>query len=237
MPIPNQNKLTLKGLHQIQTLSNIPLDSDYDEVILLLHGYSEDAKRIYKRLGRKLNDELGENSKTLIIAPNGLYPLPRSFPLDKKITEAEDLLQGFAWYFFHAGSNTFLIDYQIPAETLGQWCEELTKGTLPLTIIGYSQGGYLAPFLGFNVFERGVNLKRVIGINCSFREDIMEKAPQFRMDLLQGSEDTIIDTKLAKERFDNLIKRGMKGHYESIDGADHKLCPQTAQRVLTTLNS
>lgn len=235
MTTPKSSKITLEGLHQVQTLSNIPLDSEFDDVILLLHGYSEDAKRIYKRLGRKINETFGEDSKTLIIAANGLYPLPKAFPLEKSITEADDLLQGFAWYFYHAGTNTFLIDYKIPAETLGNWCEKLTQGNKPLTVIGYSQGGYLAPFVGFNVRKRGIHLKKVIGINCSFRVDMMEETPDFPMDLIQGENDTIIDRKLAKERFDKLKEKGVSGEYTSIPNADHKLCPKTAEVILKKL--
>ncbi|MCF8058355.1 MAG: serine hydrolase family protein [Bacteriovoracaceae bacterium] len=227
-------KITFEGLHQSIVQSNGAFNesdlSSYEEIFLLLHGYSEEGKKIYKRLGRKMAEEF-KARKVLILAPNGLYPMPRAFPLDKEIEGVEDLLQGFAWYFYHPGSNTFLIDYKIPAISLSSWINKLNRPNLPVTIIGYSQGGYLAPFVAFET----KSVKRVIGINCSFREDLMLNTPSFPMDLVQGREDTIIETNLAFERFEKLIERGVSGKFTWVEGADHRLSPDIAQSVLEIL--
>ncbi len=240
-------KQDLQGLHQflIQTnsksakeatspheLSEALINDGLDqEIVLLLHGYSEDGTKIFRRLGRHLEEKFAsENKKVAILAPNGLYPMPKAFPLAKEIKTAEDLLQGFAWYFYHAATNTFLIDYKVPSQTLGGWLHEINPKKVPVTIIGYSQGGYLAPFVALN-YHQYAPVKRVVGINCAFREDLMKEVPHFPMHLVQGDQDTIIETALAKERFEKLIERGMTGSYHSVEGADHKLTPDIAQTV------
>ncbi len=228
-------KATFQGLHQSIIQSNATFGeeglSEFEEVFLLLHGYSEEGKKIYKRLGRKLAEKFEkEDRKVLILAPNGLYPMPKAFPLGKEIG-VEDLLQGFAWYFYHPGSNTFLIDYKVPALTLSGWLNKLNSTNIPVTIIGYSQGGYLAPFVAYEMNA----IKRVIGINCAFREDLMTETPNFSMDLVQGREDTIIETDLASKRFDKLKARGTQGEYHWVENADHKLCPKVADAVLKLL--
>jgi predicted esterase len=228
-------KTTFQGLHQSIIQSNNTFGeeslSEFEEVYLLLHGYSEEGKKIYKRLGRKIAEKYEqEDKKVLILAPNGLYPMPKAFPLEKDVG-AEDLLQGFAWYFYHPGSNTFLIDYKVPAISLAGWLNKLNSSNIPVTIIGYSQGGYLSPFLGLETNS----VKRVIGINCAFREDLMTETPKFRMDLVQGREDTIIETGLASKRFEKLKGRGIEGEYHWVENADHKLCPKVADAVLKIL--
>lgn len=229
-----QRKSTFKGLHQVRYESNLdlknPKDFSGDHIYILLHGYSETGFKIYKRLGHKLANHFGE--KALILAPNGLYPLPKAFPLGKRPV-GEDLLMGYAWYFFDQTTNEFLIDYQIPMNSLKNFIADQNPNNLPVTIIGYSQGGYLAPFVGMG-YE---NTHEVIGINCSFREDLMKEIPSFPLSLFQGAEDKIIETDLAKERFDQLKKRGSKGTYKSIKNEDHKLSPHISDEVLTYLLS
>lgn len=244
----SKTKHSLSGLHQFLIQSNWQAGSEastptklaqaiqtqgFEEIFLLLHGYSEDGTKIFRRLGRHLVEKFeNENKKVAILAPNGLYPMPRAFPLSQEIKSTQDLLQGFAWYFYHAGSNTFIIDYKVPSQTLGAWLGQINPNNLPVTIVGYSQGGYLAPFVAMDYSHHG-NLKKVLGINCSFREDLMKETPNFPMELVQGKQDEIIDTQLAHERFQKLKGRGLQGDYHWVETADHKLTMDVAQKVVS----
>lgn len=220
------------GLHQFSTIENECAKAV--EFFILLHGYSESAKVIYKRLGQKINKLKGENCK--IIAINGLFPLVRPFEIlknNEKNREEKNIL-GFAWYFYDSSKDQFLIDYEVPAKTISHWINHINPNNLPVTIIGYSQGGYLAPFIAC---ELNKNVKRVIGINCSFRYQMLPQIPNFRLDQFQGREDQIIDTKLAFERFDYLKKKGMKGEFHWVDGVDHKLTPTLVELILYELSN
>ncbi len=221
------------GLHQLNIVSNGANDPKH--IYILLHGYSESGFKIYKRLGHKIDQQ---QKDVLVLAPDGLFPLPKSFPLDTKILKSkEELLQGFAWYFYHAVTDQFLIDYDIPAQTLAQWIQTVLEShqlsSDNLTIIGYSQGGYLAPFLGEALEMLSLSPNKVIGINCSFREDKLQKVPNFPLSQIQGKEDKIIDTKLCFERFQKLKARGLSsGDFYWLENEDHKLSPKTAEFCL-----
>jgi hypothetical protein len=143
--------------------------------------------------------------------------MPKAFPLAKEVKTAEDLLQGFAWYFYHASTNTFLIDYKVPSQTLAGWLKELNPKKITRDHYWLFPRGYLAPFVALEYQKQG-HIKSVVGINCAFREDLISELPSFPMHLVQGDQDTIIETALAKERFDKLVQRGMSGTYHLVEG-------------------
>ncbi|MBC99418.1 MAG: hypothetical protein CME63_16865 [Halobacteriovoraceae bacterium] len=238
--------LFLPGLHQCHALTNEYWTEDTtaqihptgEKIIVLLHGYSESAAKIYKRIGRSLNVTL-QNEKTnySIIALNGLYPLPKHFPLNDQIDRDQEaeLLAGFAWYFYDQRKDEFLIDYKVPTETLTQFLHMINPKKLPTIFIGYSQGGYLAPFVGLNYPPT----EQVLGINCSFRSDIIErdyKDIPFTLNQVQGAKDSIIDTDLSFSRYEYLKdKFKMKGSFEWIAEGDHWLDAQTREKAIHLL--
>lgn len=231
------------GLHQFDVISNVPFSNsselqNFKEVILLLHGFCEKGATIYKRLGDKINQLLNNNHQdVLILAPNGLYPILKEHPFGPASghnKKAENLLRGYSWYFYHQSSDSFLIDYKVPAETLGHWINNILPSELPVTIVGYSQGGYLAPFVGLEL----KNPKKIIGVNCSFREEMLPKVPYFPMYLIQGREDRVIDTELSYLRFEKIKERGLReGEFIWVPDQDHKLTKEISQVVLETLGT
>jgi len=237
----NEKKVILPGIHQCVTLTNEHWQEDENgglhptgsALIILLHGYSESAAKIYKRLGSHLNEQLDNTS---IMAINGLYPLPRHFPLSSQRQSKEegekDLLAGFAWYFYDQRSDQFLIDYAVPVTTLCQYLKEINPKGLKTSFIGYSQGGYLAPFLGLSYPPT----KQVLGINCSFRYDLIKSQyphVPFVLNQVQGNEDTIIDIDLSAKRFQSLKRNyNMQGEFQWVEEANHRLDSTTRQQAI-----
>ncbi len=231
----NELKIDLPGLHQCHVLTNenweinegnlVPTGKS---IIVLLHGYSESAVKIYKRIGRGLSEKIPEAS---IIALNGLYPLPKHFPLDSTPKDDEELISGFAWYFFDQRKNEFLIDYHIPVQTICSYLNQINSKKLPTSFIGYSQGGYLAPFVGLSY----PFTSQVLGINCSFRFDIIKEKFQeipFALNEIQGSEDQVIDTQLCSERFKALKEHFQsRGEFQWVEG-NHWLDPRTRDAAI-----
>jgi predicted esterase len=235
----NSTKANFKavGLHQFDVISNYPFSGPEDiegceEVFVLFHGFSEKGATIYKRLGDRIHKHFEQqNKKVAVLAPNGLYAMPHFHPLEAK-GKPEDLLKGYSWYFYHQGSDTFLVDYEIPAVTFKNWIESMVPEGIPVTLIGYSQGGYLSPFVGLELKK----VKKVIGINCSFREEMFSRLPDFPLFQYQGDKDTIIDTELGYNRFQSLKKKGLKeGEFIWVEGVDHKLTPELAEKVIESL--
>jgi predicted esterase len=228
-------KYLIPGAHQSIIHSNRDLGDQgpFDHVFLLLHGYSERGEKMMKRLGKRLETMATKtNQKLLILAPNGFYPMPKSFPLDGRPI-SDDLLQGFAWYFYDQAKDKFLIDYEVPALTLANLLKEHNPNKVPTTIIGYSQGGYLAPFVGL-AFEHTTH---VIGLNCSFRTELFSTLPSFRLDQIQGQKDTIIDTALCSQRFEKLKEQGIKGDFHWLPNDDHRLSPEISEKTLTLIQN
>jgi len=178
---------------------------DAKETILLLHGYGEKAETIF----RKLSSVLPSDVK--IICPNGPFPMPKKTD--------EGFKMSYAWYFFDPIREQFFIDYDLPATLLQKFIKTQDLDQLPLTIIGYSQGGYLAPFVG----QKLSNTTHVIGINCRFRYDMMNSEINFRLDAIHGAADNLVDPVKAHKSFNILKNKGIKGEFHIIEGEGHTL--------------
>ena len=102
--------------------------------LLVLHGFSDHARSVKKRLlGR---DPL---NGCHIFVPNGLFPSP---------TKSEnEFREGYAWYFRDPVSGKQMISPEFAAKSLVKLIQQVGFGHLEWTILGFSQGGFFAPFV------------------------------------------------------------------------------------------
>ena len=179
---------------------------------LLLHGYAERGEKMFNRIASLLPPD-GE-----IIAPSGPFPLPGRFPLSEQRDE-QQFVKSFAWYFYDKAAQHFFIDYTIPSRLLRNLIIELDE--LPLTIIGYSQGGYLSLFAACEIPQ----CDHIIGINSSWREDKLHpdaSLKKLRVDSINGEKDKIVDPVYARKRHERLLAKGATGTFHSIKGGEHR---------------
>jgi predicted esterase len=191
--------------------------NNFNQIFLLLHGFGQQAETIFNQVKNLIP------SHAKIIAPNG------PFPLIKK--RHKELKYSFAWYFYNPFSQDFLIDYEVPSTLLKNFIEHLQYEKLPITIIGHSQGGYLAPFVG----QKLKMTKQVIGINCRFREDMLEPKLTFRLDAISGLEDQVVDPQNALQSFESLQKKGVKGRFIGLKNHGHEvseLCLKSLKELI-----
>ena len=200
------NREKVNGYHLVDYIDEGPVDAE--KIILLLHGYGERSNTIFK----KLKSELPGDHR--IICPNGPFPMPKKTENGFKMS--------YAWYFFDPVTEQFFIDYDLPATLLQNFMVSKGFDHLPLTIIGYSQGGYLAPFVG----QKLSNTTHVVGINCRFRYDMMGSTINYKLDAIHGKKDDLVDPVKAQESFNVLTKRGIKGEFYIIEGEGHGISPQ-----------
>jgi predicted esterase len=180
-------------------------------VILLLHGFAERARRILKVLGPSLPQD------SCLLAPNAPFPLPKKiFP-----ENGNPYYQiGFAWYFFDDIKEEFYIDYSYPAHWLTKLLAHLELNHRPLIIIGYSQGGYLAPFVALE----NPQTIGVIGINCRFRHDMLSPSPpSYPLYALHSVKDDKVCPKRAKSSFNELVTRGYRGEFLEVNSTGHDI--------------
>ncbi len=194
----------------------VPISSIYREgdaasrIYLLLHGYMQKAEELYKLIEPLIP------KKQTIIAPNGPFPIPGYFPI-KKTSLKKDLIKGYSWYFYDKENDKFLIDYYCPSIVLKELLSSFVK--LPITIIGYSQGGYLSLFVSELVYK----VDKIIAINSSFRVDKLKNYRKIEVINICSAKDGIIDIKLAEKRYKKLLKLGYRGEFITLEGQGHKL--------------
>ena len=122
------------------------IDKSSEKLYLLLHGYAESAKKIIYKTEHILDQDAS------ILAPNGPFPLPVRLEDRFKLT--------YAWYFFDTIKKEYYIDHEYPSQFLKGLTQQVQPKASEVIILGFSQGGYLAPFVG-QVIK---NCKKVICI-------------------------------------------------------------------------
>jgi len=89
----------------------------------------------------------------------------------------------------------------------------------PTTVIGYSQGGYLAP----KVAEVIPAVDTVVGMACAFRNTKFEFRQNVILHQINAINDLVVDYENAKEEFQTLRERGNVGQFISLTESGHKL--------------
>ncbi len=218
-------RLKTQGWHICDTIYREGINTKpSDPFILLLHGFNERAQRIF----RKTLEAIPEN--LTLVVPNAPFPMPR-----RVHDQAGDYYKiGYAWYFYDDLKDEFLIDYSYPSAWLNSLIKTMGLDQRPMIIIGYSQGGYLAPFVG----EACSNTKKVIGINCRFRDDMLSSnPPSYPLFALHGDNDDKVCPVRAQASFEKLKAQGYQGDFKLMAGKGHELdqdvCEELKQLILS----
>lgn len=190
-----------------------------DQVILLLHGLQERGLRIYRKLIRFLP------TSALILAPNAPFPLPRE--KDGKME------YGFCWYFYDRATKDYYLDQSLAVSWLKELLISKNVSHLPLTIIGFSQGGYLAPLLGHELPQT----KLVLGLGCEFREKLVNPEIKFPLIGLHGDSDRIVNVDHSRADAEKLMARNLPVSWEPIPATGHEISEAMGLRVQTILES
>ncbi len=183
------------------------------EGFLLLHGFTEAGAKIFK----KCEEALPRNS--IILAPNGLFPLPERQDSSYKI--------GFSWYFYDPFTDEYFIDMQPAIQLLTNLITKLGYDKIPWTVIGFSQGGYLAPF----VAQKIPLVKKVIGIGCRFLDEELAMPLSFKMHGIHGEDDEIVKSIEAEASFKKLESRGVVGDFTVLKGVGHRISSEVLAKL------
>jgi predicted esterase len=174
-------------------------------VYLLLHGYQLDGKFVYDKLIDSFPDDCA------VIAPNG----PFMVPLKKR----DEFHAKFAWYFFDPKKQSYYINFDPAANFIKSLLIEMDLFRKPITVIGYSQGGYLAP----KISEIVPSVDTVIGLACCFRNDRFEFRQNVILNQINSRHDLVIDYEGAKKEFLILRERGNVGQFVTLEDIGHRL--------------
>lgn len=183
------------------------------EVILLLHGYLQAGDWFLGKLSSALPPGAA------VVAPNGPFPIPERKNGQWRL--------GFSWYFYDPDTDEYFVDMKPAVEFLQGILQAKGWDSLPLRIVGFSQGGYLAPFAG----QRLARTRQVVGLCSEFLESELEGEIRFRMDSVLGDEDDIVDGAKARASHARLMQRGVKGEVVSLRGSGHRVVPETLEAL------
>lgn len=198
-----------------KTLENTPLIFEHDyfirvpekprRIYVLLHGYLLDGEFMYK----KLLDCIPEDG--LVVAPNAPFPVP--------VKKDNQFTPRYAWYFFEPHKKVYYINYEPAAYFMRSFLQRIWPFDLPVTLIGYSQGGYIAPKIAEIVSE----VDTVIGMACCFRNSRFEYRQDVTLHQIHAPHDLVVEYDEAKREFDQLTLRGNNGSFITLENAKHKL--------------
>jgi predicted esterase len=178
---------------------------DAKELVILLHGYALGGSSIHSWLKGILP------AGAAVFAPNGPYPIPERVNGKYRV--------GFSWYFYESASGEYLIDEANAIRLILGGLEKLGLRGLPTRVIGYSQGGYLAPLVASALGS----VKQVIGVACRFHEEDVEGVPSFRLDAVHGEKDEVVDFEPSRASHRALVARGARGEYFSDPESGHRM--------------
>lgn len=210
-------KIEVKALAQFEVSLFSPPHPQ--KVILLLHGLSERGKRIFRKLSPYLPDD------ALILAPNAPFPIARKSELG--------LSYGFSWYFYDSQTGEYFLNQDMARDWLKELLKKYNPQKLALTIIGFSQGGYLAPLVGSD----HTNTELVIGLGCEFRSTLITEKLHFPLMGLHGKDDDIVSAESSLKNFDMIKHLASESYWEAIPETKHEINKLMGSRVLTILET
>lgn len=186
--------------------------------ILVLHGFLQSAQTIHTKLTSVL-DAAGPHLS--IQAP---------FPVFRQRGERYDV--GYSWFFYDSKTKTYLVKRDFAID----YCEQVLKQSVWQdsieTVIGYSQGGYLAPY----VAEKLPNVKQVIGIHCRFRHEDLSRSFPFRFDQIHGIEDQVVDPIASKQSHELIVQANNAGHFYELPGVGHEISSAVIDKLTEVLS-
>lgn len=186
-------------------------------VILLLHGLGQRGKRIYRKLLAQLPQD------ALILAPNGPFPIP------KQKEGRTDF--GHSWYFYDKENKSYFVTMDISINWLRDLLILENPSKLPVTIIGFSQGGYMSPHVGNAIPETQL----VLGIACEFRSEYLDKRPSFKLTAIHGECDEIVPYQLQVKEIESLKTKGIPVDIHLVAEANHEITTDMAKLIQTLL--
>ena len=190
------------------SLSAAPADSG--GVVICLHGYQDHALSMIRRLGWWENTGLPFQ----VLAVNGPFPVP--------IWLADGFKEAYSWYFRDTERDLEFVSPVTTAQRLTQLIADLNLSATPKVIFGFSQGGFLAPYLAAQLGR----VAGIIGYGCGYPAEIYAKTHGIKVYAVHGELDERVPPAPARADFDKVLAAGHLGEFHLIPKLTHKVEPR-----------
>ncbi|WP_412462702.1 acyl-CoA thioester hydrolase/BAAT C-terminal domain-containing protein [Halobacteriovorax sp. RT-2-6] len=207
--------------------TNLPIDSievgnpKAQKTLLVLHGFAQNNEQIKENIVDKFSSEIIQNFRILI--PNGIFPIPKIRP--KEITYR------YSWYFYDHTRQKYYIDMSTPIQALGNYLKANAIDFKDVIIIGYSQGGYLAPIMASYL----PGIKASIAINANTRVDKLGENLSFDHLSIHNEGDPVVEFQNSHNSFIELKKKISNAQYVSFKINSHEIAPENIRTIETFL--
>ncbi len=193
-----------------------PTSKEAKETWLLLHGYGERASTMVRRFAPLF----ARLPHIQFIIPNGFFPIPR-------LTE-DGIKEAYAWYFYDHSTRTTLIPPETGVVLIQELLKKIQAENQPLRIIGFSQGGFLAPFIARKITQ----VVHTIGMSCNHPKEFYPEKVNWKVDAIHGEKDGIILHHEAKKAYQELRDRGIKGSFHTLPDLGHDVDQEVLSVIL-----
>lgn len=194
-----------------------PFDAEYtytpgqgQNLVILLHGFAHNADFMMNFFQSAIQDSFRYDHHLLSInAP---------FVVTNKDHKKKFQLS-YAWYFYDSQQEHYVITQDFACNYIKKLVQALNLDHLNKILIGYSQGGYLAPFASLHLEK----VSQVIGLACNFKSQYLPKQLDFYLDAIHGEDDVIVDYHQAKKEHQIMKEQGNQGDFISLKNNHHRL--------------
>lgn len=183
-------------------------------LVILLHGYQDNAQSMLKRLGWQ-DTELPFQW----LALNAPFPVP--------VWNADGFKEAYGWYFRDTSRDLVIVTPEQTAVQIANFIRELGFENRPKAFFGFSQGGYLAPY----IVKHTQNVKSIVGLGCGFNAEAYDLLSPMEVHGIHGSRDERINLPQAKAEYQSLKARGFAGEFHTIHDLDHRVDPKVEPLV------
>jgi predicted esterase len=207
------------SFHFTVQYSELRNESAPDRCLFLLHGYGERKERIMRKLGEALQAEAKR-----IIALNAPFPVPQ--------LSGEEFREGYSWFFRSLSKNKVLIHPSVCESLFRQAVDKLGLHDTKTTVIGFSQGGYVMPYLAKHLN----NLEAMIGISCGVHRADHPELLSGDLYIVHADKDSLSDIDEAEKNFRDLSRTGNKGFFQRLSG-EHAINSEKIEAVQSILRA
>ena len=192
------------------------LGHDTKRLVIILHGYQDHAVSMLRRLGW-----LEKEPSFSVLAVNAPFPVP-------VLTKA-GFMEAYSWYFRDSTRGFTVCSPEDSAQRLAFLIRDLNLDATPTILLGFSQGGYLAPLLAAQL----PNTPGIIGLGCGYPLEAYMPLNKISVFGIHGAKDERVALDKSHNAHAELLKAGFKGRFAVIPDLDHRVDIQMEPLIQT----
>lgn len=187
------------------------------DLVLLLHGFQQTGAHLYRRLASAVPDGME------ILAPNAPFLVPRR-------RKDGTLAEGYSWYFYNPETDEYVLGMEPAIASLRALVARVGGEGRRIRAVGFSQGGYLAPFLQ----AAGGSLagtRQVVMLASRFLHEEVAAPRPYRLDGICGARDEIVPLEETRQSHKEFLAQGGTGEFITLPDTGHDLDAEMARNL------